>query len=91
MHVCKPAPTAYSLLCKEEPRIATLDDLPTEEMQALWIRHFCPQLGKNPTNALALLNWVANYLDDLSPGPHASMGFVSKRLSADDEFAEVKQ
>lgn len=73
---------AYALLCEREPWIRALDDLPTEELQWQWIRHFCPQLGKDPSDGLAILRRAANRLDELSPGPHASMGFVSDRLAS---------
>lgn len=75
-----PGSPAYSLLCEKEPRIKALDDLPTEEIQLQWIRHFCPLLGSNSLDGFDILHRVANQLDDLSPGPHASMGFMSNRL-----------
>jgi hypothetical protein len=77
-----PGSPAYALLCEREPWIMALDDLPTEELQWQWIRHFCPQLGKNPSDGLAILRRAANRLDELSPGPHASMGFISDRLAS---------
>jgi len=75
-----PGSPAYSLLCEREPWIAALDLLPTEEIQALWLRHFCPDLGESTEKRLRILRWAANRLDELSPGPHASMGFISQRL-----------
>ena len=77
-----PGSPAYSLLCQREPWVEALDELPTEELQGLWLRHFCPSLGKNPSDALVILRRAANYLDELSPGPHASMGFISDRFVA---------
>lgn len=76
-----PSSPAYYLLCEKEPWIKRLDDLPTEEIQLQWIRHFCPSLGSNPLDGLNKLRNFANRLDDLSPGPHASMGFISARLA----------
>ena len=76
-----PGSPAYNLLCEREPWIRNLDDLPTEELQWYWIRHFCPQLGQNPSDGLAILRRAANQLDKFSPGPHASMGFISDRLA----------
>lgn len=83
-----PGSPAYSLLCEREPWIRSLDELPTEELQWLWIRHFCPNLGRSPADALEALRRAANHLDRLSPGPHASMGFVSDRLVASHVNAE---
>lgn len=80
-----PGSPAYSLLCEKEPWIKALDDLPTEEIQLQWIRHFCPLLGSNPLDGFYKLQGIANRLDDLSPGPHASMGFISNRLKLIDE------
>lgn len=79
-----PGSPAYSRLCEREPWIASLDDLPTEEIQAHWIRHFCPDLGVDTEERFAILRWAANRLDDLSSGPHASMGFISERLASKD-------
>ena len=76
-----PGAPAYSLLRAEEPWLSALDDLPTRELQWHWVRHFCPGLGENPSRGLALLEKYANLLDELSPGPHASMGFESARLA----------
>ena len=78
-----PGSPAYSLLCEREPWVKYLDSLPTEELQWLWIKHFCPELGRNPTEGMKLLRQIANRVDDLSPGPHASMGFESGRLISD--------
>jgi radical SAM superfamily enzyme YgiQ (UPF0313 family) len=78
--VIVPGSPAYQLLCEKEPWIRDLDELPTEELQWYWIRHFCPSLANSPSDALAILRQAANRLDELSPGPHASMGFISDRL-----------
>jgi len=78
-----PGSPAYSLLAEREPWIRELDILPTEELQWQWVRHFCPHLGKNPSDGLAILQRAASRLDDLSPGPHASMGYISSRLEDD--------
>jgi radical SAM superfamily enzyme YgiQ (UPF0313 family) len=77
-----PGSPAYSLLCEKEPWIKALDDLPTKEVQLQWLRYFCPSLGSNPSDGFNILHHIANRLDDLSPGPHASMGFMSNRLTA---------
>lgn len=78
-----PGSPAYSVLCEKEPWIKALDDLPTEEIHLHWIRHFCPHLGINPLDGFKKLQQFANRIDDLSPGPHASMGFISERLAED--------
>lgn len=85
-----PGSSAYSLLCDREPWIRDLDVLPTEELQWQWVRHFCPQLGKNPSDGLAILRRIANRLDDLSDGPHASMGYNSDRLLANHMGGDVR-
>ncbi len=77
-----PGAPAYTLLCHSEPWIRDLDLLPTREIQLLWLKNFCPNLGKTPQEALTILEEFANKLDSLSSGPHASMGFISQRLAA---------
>ncbi len=84
-----PGSPAYSRLCEREPWIAALDDLPTDEIQSHWIRHFCPDLGADTAERLRILQWAANRLDELSPGPHASMGFISERLATSSALAEA--
>ena len=84
-----PGSPAYSRLCERELWIADLDDLPTEEIQSLWIRHFCPDLGINNDERFRILRWAANRLDDLSPGPHASMGFTSERLASKQQIEKT--
>ena len=84
-----PGSPAYSRLCEHEPWIAALDDLPTEEIQSHWIRHFCPDLGADTEERFRILRWAANRLDELSPGPHASMGFISERLALKGAPAEA--
>ncbi len=78
--VVMPGAPNYTLLCRKEPWIRELDYLDTEEIRWYWLRHFCPDLGKHPSHGLEILQKAANDLDDLCPGPHASMGFISKRL-----------
>lgn len=78
--VVMPGAPAYNLLCQKEPWIRGLDYLNTEEVRWHWLRYFCPNLGRNPSEGLEILQRAANYLDDLCPGPHASMGFISKRM-----------
>ena len=75
-----PGAPAYEVLAAREPWIRELDLLPAEELQLHWIRHFCPDLGKSPEDGLEVLRRAANELDSLSPGPHASMGYISERL-----------
>lgn len=87
--VVMPGSPSYFRLCEREPWIAALDRLPTEELQWHWIRHFCPDLGADAADGLRILRWAANRLDDLSPGPHASMGFVSERLAAERSHSEI--
>jgi hypothetical protein len=83
MLVIIPGSPAYSLLCEREPWIQTLDELPTEELQWYWLKHFCPQLGKNPSDGLAILRRAANKLNDLLVHTaHASMGFMSDSPAA---------
>jgi len=83
-----PGSPAYSLLCEREPWINALDELPTEELQWNWIRHFCPELGNSPSDGIAILKRAANLLDELlSSAPHASMGFISDRLASEDVLA----
>jgi hypothetical protein len=78
-----PGSPAYSLLCEREPWIRELDDLPTEALQWYWIKHFCPGLGRNPSEGLAVLRRAANTLDALlDHAAHASMGFISDRYAA---------
>lgn len=84
-----PGSPAYSQLCEREPWIAALDDLPTDDLQWHWIRHFCPALGANTAEGFRILRWAANQLDELSPGPHASMGFISDRLAASRSVTEA--
>lgn len=84
-----PGSPAYSRLCEREPWIRILDDLPTDEIQSYWFRHFCPDLGANAAECFRILRWAANQLDELSPGPHASMGFISERLSPISALAEA--
>lgn len=86
-----PGSPAYSLLCKREPWIKALDELPTEELQWQWIRHFCPDLGKSPSDGIAILKQTANRLNDLlNSGPRASMGFVSDRLASANVLASTR-
>jgi len=80
--IVMPGAPAYNALCAREPRIHDLDLLPTREIQLLWLKHFCPDLGTSPDEGMTLLEDVANRIDQLSPGPHASMGFVSKVLAS---------
>jgi hypothetical protein len=75
-----PGSPAYNMLCKREHWILELDLLPTEEIQWYWIKHFCPDLAENPSKGLERLYHFANKFDELSPGPHASMGYLSERL-----------
>jgi len=72
-----PHTPAYQLLCSREPHLAELDLLPTTAVRKLWIKHFCPRVS------LELLEEYANRIDELSPGQHASMGFRSSRLQAE--------
>ena len=80
--IVMPGAPAYYALCTREPWIRDLDLLPTREIQLLWLKHFCPDLGASPEDGMALLEAAANRIDQLSPGPHASMGFVSKVLAS---------
>jgi len=75
-----PGSPSYNMLCKKEPWILELDLLPTEELQWYWIKHFCPDLAENPSKGLERLYHFANKFDELSPGPHSSMGYLSERL-----------
>lgn len=84
-----PGSPAYSRLCEHEPWIAALDDLPTDEIRSHWIRYFCPNLGADTEECFRVLRWAANRLDELSPGPHASMGFISERLAQKGASAEA--
>lgn len=84
-----PGSPAYFRLCEREPWITDLDDLPADEIQSHWIRHFCPDLGADTAERFRVLRWAANRLDELSPGPHASMGFISKRLAQKGVQAEA--
>lgn len=77
-----PGSPAYGALSEREPRIRDLDEFSTTDLQCLWVKHFCPKLGSGADDALERLQRAANRLDELSPGPHASMGFVSNRLAA---------
>lgn len=83
-----PGSPAYWALCEREPWIQGLDELSTTELRGLWIQHFCSELGTGPSDAFERLQHAANRLDELSPGPHASMGFVSNRLVATAGLAE---
>ena len=69
-----PGTAAYEMLVDREPWIGKLDLLPTDEVRRAWIKHFCPHVN------LDLLREYAEKIDDLSPGPHASMGYESSRL-----------
>lgn len=80
--IIMPGAPAYNALCAREPWIRDLDLLPTREIQLLWLKHFCPKLGATPEEGMVLLEAAANRIDQLSPGPHASMGFVSKALTS---------
>ena len=83
-----PGSPAYWALCEHEPWIRNLDEFSTTELRRLWVKHFCPNLGSGTDDALERLRFAANRLDELSPGPHASMGFVSNRLAANLTPAE---
>lgn len=83
-----PGSPAYWALCEREPWIRDLDEFSTTDLRRLWVKHFCPNLGSGAGNAIERLQRAANRLDELSPGPHASMGFVSDRLvAAEPELA----
>lgn len=75
-----PGSPAYDKLCEREPWIKELDVLDTEELQYYWVKHFCPELAQDSKIGIDLLKNSADYLDELSPGPHASMGYISKKL-----------
>ncbi len=79
-----PGAPNYSLLCEKEPWLIKQDLMDIEEVRWNWVRHFCPDLGKTPSGGLRILEDAANYLDDLSPGQHASMGFLSKRFKENE-------
>jgi radical SAM superfamily enzyme YgiQ (UPF0313 family) len=76
-----PGSPAYDLLVQREPWLLQSDLLPNRETQLLWLKHFCPALGRTAEESFEWVRETANRLDDLSPGPHASMGFISRRLS----------
>lgn len=67
-----PGTPAYEMLAQKEPQIREWDLLPTTEVRALWVKHFCPKVS------LGLLQEYADRIDALSPGPHASMGYESR-------------
>jgi anaerobic magnesium-protoporphyrin IX monomethyl ester cyclase len=69
-----PGTPAYEMLAAEEPQIRDWDVLPTTLLRQLFIKHFCRTL------TLDQLEENANKIDLLSPGPHASMGYVSSLL-----------
>jgi len=75
-----PGTAAYEMLMEREAWIGSLDLLPTDKVREAWIRHFCPRVN------LELLREYAEKIDDLSPGPHASMGYESSRLKARKTF-----
>lgn len=81
-----PGSPAYNMLCEKEPWILELDLLPTEEMQWYWIKHFCPVLADDPSKGIQILYDFANKFDELSPGPHTSMGYLSNKYL--EEFYE---
>ena len=81
--VVMPGAPAYELLCEKEPWIRELDLLDTEEIRWHWLRHFCPNLAGSPTEAREILQQAADRLDELCPGAHASMGYISKRMKAE--------
>jgi len=64
-----PGSSAYEKLAIVEPQIRELDLFRTNEIRNLWIKHFCP------TVSLKMLQKYAGRIDELSPGPHASMGY----------------
>jgi radical SAM superfamily enzyme YgiQ (UPF0313 family) len=78
-----PGAPAYNLLCEREPWIREMDSFPTRSIQLLWLKYFCPNLGRTPEEALSILEVAANRIDQMSPGPHASMGFLSRNLSVE--------
>ena len=84
-----PGSPAYEKLCEKEPWIKDLDILDTDEIQYYWVKHFCPNLSNDTYTGIRLLKDAANYLDELSPGPHASMGYISKRLHSENIFTEA--
>ena len=71
-----PGTAAYEMLVEREAWIGNLDLLPTDKVREAWIKHFCPRVSLN------LLREYAEKIDDLSPGPHASMGYESSRLKS---------
>lgn len=70
-----PGSPAYNNLIERENWIKNLDELPTEKIQKLWLKHFCSELDKSKEKSLLKLHLAAQYLRDLSPGPKANMGF----------------
>lgn len=85
-----PGSPAYEKLCEKEPWIKDMDILNTDELQFYWVKHFCPALAiaSDPHYGIRILKDAANYLDELSPGPHASMGFISNRFQSKIVLAE---
>lgn len=77
INVVIPGAPNYDLLLNKEPWIKNLDILEIKDLQILWIKHFCPDLGTSPNEGLDILNKYSNLLDNLCDGPHASMGYVS--------------
>ncbi|MDP2683566.1 MAG: cobalamin-dependent protein [bacterium] len=75
-----PNTPAYYLLIAKEPHIKNMDLLPTNEIRALWLKHFCPEVN------IEMLEDYANKIDALSPGPHASMGFRSSWIEGQNNF-----
>jgi radical SAM superfamily enzyme YgiQ (UPF0313 family) len=75
--VIMPGAKNYELLKSKEQWIESQDYLDTKVLQKLWIKHFCPDLSENPETGISLLNSVVNEIDQLSPGPHSSMGYLS--------------
>jgi len=60
---------AYEMLSEKENWIKNEDFVPVIELQKLWIKHFCPKVEFN------LLREYARRINELSPGPRASMGY----------------
>ncbi|MDO8470119.1 MAG: cobalamin-dependent protein [bacterium] len=75
-----PGTAAYEMLVGREVWIGNLDLLPTDKIREAWIKHFCPHVN------LELLREYAEKIDDLSPGPHASMGYESSRFKSRKTF-----
>lgn len=68
-----PDTPVYELLAAREPQIRSLDDLPTEAIRALWLRHFAPQVTRD------FLQEYAEKIDALSPGAHGQIGFETSK------------